>query len=110
MGGCTVFFFKAAGAGPSSPAYVMTAGHCIDLGANDVLTGRPDATRTVQFAPLQKASVPPIQARSRRIAYSTMKEVDIAIVELDSTSAELESTGAAAFRLARSTPSASTAV
>lgn len=103
---CTVFLIKPPGASASSPAYVMTAGHCIDLGANDVIVDRADTSRTVQFGLLKNAAAPPLQIRSRRVAYSTMKEFDLALLELDSTLGAIESSGVVPFGLSRTLPSA----
>lgn len=106
---CTVFLIKPSGAGPSSPAYVMTAGHCIDLGANDVILDRADTTRTVQFGLLKNAA-PPLQIRSRRVVYSTMKEFDLALIELDTTLGAIESSGVVPLVLSRTLPSSTALV
>lgn len=102
---CTVFLIKPPGASASAPAYVMTAGHCIDLGANDVILDRADTARTVQFGLLRNAAAPPLQIRSRRVVYSTMKEFDLALIELDSTLGAMESSGVVPFVLGRTLPS-----
>ncbi|MBL8232308.1 MAG: trypsin-like peptidase domain-containing protein [Bryobacterales bacterium] len=107
---CTVFLIKPQGAQAASPAYVMTSGHCIDLGANDVIVDRADTSRTVQFGLLNKAAVAPLQVRSRRIVYSTMRGIDLAILELDSTLGALETAGIVPLVLARSVPQPATAV
>ena len=102
---CTVFLIKASGAGAASPAYVMTAGHCLDLAANDVIVGRADTSRTAQFGVLRNATAPPLQIRSRQVVYSTMKEIDLAVLELDSTLGAMESAGLVPLVLSRSLPS-----
>lgn len=106
---CTVFLINPPGAGASSPAYVLTAGHCIDLGANDVIVDRADTTRSVQFGLLKNAALQP-PVRSRRVVYSTMKEFDLAVIELDTTLGALVSAGVVPLVLSRVLPSATALV
>lgn len=107
---CTVFLIKPQGAQPASPAYVMTSGHCIDFGANDVITDRADTSRTVQFGLLNNSTAAPLQVRSRRIVYSTMRDIDLAVLELDSTLGALETAGITPLVLDPSVPRQATAV
>jgi uncharacterized protein (TIGR03437 family) len=100
MGGCTAFLILPAGAAPNAQAYVMSAGHCVDLGANDVILDRPDS-RTIVFghrydnAPADRVSV-----GVRRIVYSTMKRIDVALFELNTTLDGLQAQGIRPFELA----------
>lgn len=89
LGGCTGTIVRSEDATPASPAYLLTAGHCIDLSANLVITDRTD-TRTLE---LQYHIDTPASERRRvsakRIIYSTMKGLDIALLELDAAPGDL---------------------
>jgi uncharacterized protein (TIGR03437 family) len=108
--GCTAFLMRPSGSTASSPAYVMTSGHCVDLAANDVILNRAETTRTIQFGLLKDASREPLRVRSRRVLYSTMKSVDLAILELDTTLGALESEGLTPLVLGRGEAASSAAV
>lgn len=90
FGNCTASAIRFEGSTGASPAYVLTAGHCLDLSATDVIVNRADATRTAAFR--YRVDVPAanrVSFRSRRILYSTMKGVDFALIELDASQQSL---------------------
>lgn len=86
FGGCAALLIRPAGAPPRAPAHVLTAGHCIDLGANDVIVDRAGTRRTAVFRYLHDVTAADrLTVTSRRVACSTMKRLDLAAVEPDAT-------------------------
>jgi hypothetical protein len=104
-----------AGAHPpasSTPALILTAGHCAGrFGANDVQIDVP-APGTWAFTPAyfidtrnQHQSF-----RVRRTVYATMKGVDLAVMELDATYGDLANLGVHPMRLYATQPTPTTAI
>ena len=102
-GACTGFLFST-GIHPTAPAYVLTNGHC--QGSfnklptdREVLVDRPTKTQfTVNyfhdFKP-DRLTIP-----VKRLVYGTMKNNDIAILELTKTQQELTQAGIAPLQIA----------
>ncbi len=103
---CTGFFIETvAGAPlPSSPAYILTSGHCIDLDPQQVFPNRaPAASQAAVFNYFIDTTDRQVTFPATVIAYSTMKGGDLAVVELGVTYAELVSRGIHPLRLASRT-------
>jgi uncharacterized protein (TIGR03437 family) len=87
---CTAFLVRTA---DSAPAYAFTNGHCLGfLGANEVVLDRPlTGTLTLNWfidTPASRYAVP-----LKRAVWASMKGVDLAIVELQATAADLAARG-----------------
>jgi uncharacterized protein (TIGR03437 family) len=89
-GTCTGFLLRATNAPTAStPAYVVTNGHCVDRSsANAIVAGAAFSGRVV-FRFFHDTIERQLAAAIRRTAYSTMKAVDVAVLELNSTYTEL---------------------
>jgi hypothetical protein len=103
---CTAVFLDTVGAaGPrDAPAYLLTNGHCIRLlGSNEVVLDQAPAgeVRFNFFADTQEQQV---KVAGRRVVAATMKGQDVALVELDSTYAELVGRGLSPWRVASFVP------
>lgn len=91
---------------PPTPAYVLTAGHCIELNNGNIVTDRP-VSGTMQFnyfADIPKFKSYPLKA----VAWRSMQGVDMAIVELDISLQKLIEEGIQPLKLARETPAIGT--
>ncbi|MBL8228731.1 MAG: trypsin-like peptidase domain-containing protein [Bryobacterales bacterium] len=106
-GNCTATLLKVASeAPPGAPAYVLTAGHCIEEQAdpNAVYANRPE--EGFEFVlnwfidSQQQQRVIPV----RRVTYSTMKGQDLAILELAASHDELAAAGFRALEIAATGP------
>jgi V8-like Glu-specific endopeptidase len=118
---CTGFFLQTHH-NPSAPAYVVTNAHCIDLidrlmGSNEIIVNRPlfSSGRSVPaltYTP--NYFVRPEQNRRtyriKKILYATMKNSDIAVLELPITQGELIRSGVAPITIARSVSSPGTPI
>jgi len=104
-GTCTAFLLRATAAHTAStPAYVVTNGHCVDRSsANSVLLGAPFAGR-VAFRFFHDTVERQLVAAIRRTVYSTMKAADVAVLELNSSYAELLEAGIRPLEVALSPP------
>jgi hypothetical protein len=83
----------------SAPAYLLTNGHCaIFQGANEVNLDQPGRGAAVfnYFVDAQGAQV---RVAVKRVAYSTMKGIDLAVLELDSTLNEMAGRGVRPLKL-----------
>ncbi|HEY4185113.1 MAG TPA: trypsin-like peptidase domain-containing protein [Polyangia bacterium] len=97
-------------AASNAPAYLLTAGHCAQGGfppPNAVVSGlelggSPTSVRFREFADSQDAAV---GTRASRVIFSTMKGMDLALIQLVSTRAELRARGIVPFVLS-GTPTA----
>nr|WP_232370000.1 serine protease [Xenorhabdus lircayensis] len=79
-----------------TPALILTAGHCVNSGVstNDVIIDQPAAENweyTPDYFIDKKDSFSPIKIN--RILYSTMKNEDIAVLQLDATYGDLAKKG-----------------
>jgi hypothetical protein len=94
------------------PAYLVTAGHCTEAmleGQNDVVVNRPTegAARFLKFE-----GGPPayLQFDAVNVAYATMKHIDVAVIELADSLADLRSAGLRPLRISATAPASGTAV
>ena len=95
-GSCTASFLKpvAGGLADSAPAYVITAGHCISMGpSNEVILDLPASNISATFGYFIDTPDQQVRFNSKRIAYSSMKGTDLAIVELDATDGQVAAMG-----------------
>lgn len=92
----------------SAPAYVLTAGHCIEFTNGNIVTDKPvSGTMTFNyFADTSLFKSYPLKA----IIWRSMQGVDMAIVELDVTLQKLIENGIQPLKLARDTPANGTDV
>jgi hypothetical protein len=101
---CTGVFVRTARSdseGERMPAYVLTNGHCADFpGSNQVLVDRPAGNHRVIFNYFADTIAAQRTVAVRRIAYATMKGLDIAVLELDGTFGDLIGEGFVPWRLA----------
>lgn len=106
---CTAFLIRTPGSGP---AYALSAGHCYSLDSQSVFVDRalPPSTRPVQFNFFADTAGASVAVPIRRLAYSTMKGTDIAVLELAATQAELASRGVRALELESGEPAAGEAI
>jgi len=97
---CTAFWIDTGG----EPAYAVTAGHCVDLSPTRVHRNRADdgavAFRYFRNTPAADR----LTVNVRQVAYSTMKGLDVAILELDATRASLVSAGLHPLSVADAAP------
>lgn len=93
---------------PGTPAYVLTAGHCIELTNGNIVTDRP-VTGTLTFNYFTDSTAfktYPLKTTTWR----SIQGVDMAIVELDVSLQELIDNGVQPLTLARETPADGTDV
>lgn len=89
---CTAFFLNTKG-NYNAPAYAVTNGHCYQgtaglMGAKEVIVNRPSQmTLKLNYFFNQPSRVRSIAVR--RVVYATMKNTDIAIIELNTTFKQL---------------------
>lgn len=104
---CTGFLFST-GVHPNAPAYVLTNGHCQGsshkLPTNrEIIVNRPTKTQfTVNYFHDFKAERLTIPVK--RLVYGTMKNTDIAILELTKTQQELIAAGVVPLQIAPTPP------
>jgi len=101
---CTAFFLDT-GARADAPAYVLANGHCISTNsANEVILDRAGGTLRVVFNYFVDTQAAQIPIGVRRIAYSTMKGLDVSVLELNATFGELRERGLTPLPLAPRLP------
>ncbi len=106
-GMCTGFLFST-GVHPKAPAYVLTNGHCQGnahkLPNNrEIMVNRPTKTEfTVNYFHDFKAARLTIPVK--RLVYGTMKNTDIAILELTKTQQEIIAAGIVPLQIATTPP------
>lgn len=106
-GVCTGFLF-ATGIHPNAPAYVLTNGHCQDSLSKlptdrEIIVNRSTKTQFIvnyfhDFKP-DRLTIP-----VKRLVYGTMKNNDIAILELTKTQRELTKAGITPLQIAPKPP------
>lgn len=107
---CTAFLVDTGGS-PDAPAYMVSNGHCFDLDANAVIVDRaPAPTVRVTFHYFQDTQDRQLVMPVRRIAYSTMKRMDLSILELDTTLGALAAKGVLPIVIAARPPEPGTIV
>ncbi|MEZ4595919.1 MAG: serine protease [Chloroflexota bacterium] len=85
-----------------APAYALTNGHCVDLfdATSVVRDGQPTpGAGGVAFGVAADGS-PVAEASVASIRWATMKGTDLAVIELDTTLADLEAKGVVAYPIA----------
>lgn len=97
---CTGSLIDPSGLGaPDSKAWLLTAGHCISLDPYGVIRNQP-LTAQAQFNFFIDTAERRITLRMRATGRSTMKGVDLALLELDATLGDLSAQGIRLLRLA----------
>ena len=90
---CTGSLIDPSGSGASNAkAWLLTAGHCISLDPYGVILNQP-LNATVQFNFFADTPDSRVTVRSREVGWSTMKGVDLALVELNATLGDLRALG-----------------
>jgi hypothetical protein len=89
----------ASGAAADAPAYFLTAGHCVGLDPWAIVIDRgvPYTVTFNYFADTREAL---IGVRAVKVAWSTMRGTDLAVLELAATNGELRGRGLTPHRLA----------
>jgi hypothetical protein len=90
-GFCTAFFLNTGG-DSNAPAYAITNGHCYDIplfpAAQEIIVNRSSRmVLKLNYFVNEKTRVRPVSVR--RVVYATLKNTDIAILELDTTFKQL---------------------
>ena len=107
---CTGSLIDPSGLGaPDTKAWLLSAGHCISLEPYGVIRNQP-LTAQVQFNFFVDTTARRVTVRARATGWSTMKGVDLALVELSATLGDLAAQGIRPLRLASSEPQAGRAV
>jgi uncharacterized protein (TIGR03437 family) len=107
---CTGTLIDPSGLGaPDAKAWLLSAGHCISLDAYGVILNQP-STAQVQFNYFVDTANSGITVKARTIAWSTMKGVDVSLIELNATLGDLRAQGLVPFHLASRRPGAGQSV
>ena len=108
---CTAFFIRTPG-GSNAPAYALAAGHCYSISANEIFVNQalPASTRPVRFRYFVDTQEQQVAVPVRRLAYSTMRGWDVAVIELAATSGELQAQGLMPLQLEPAEPAPGTAI
>ena len=107
---CTGSLIDPSGLGASdAKAWLLTAGHCISLEPYGVVRNQP-STAQVQFNFFADTTARQVTVHARATGWSTMKGVDLALVELNATLGDLAAQGIRPARLASSETPAARAV
>jgi hypothetical protein len=107
---CTGSLIDPSGVGaPDAKAWFLSAGHCISLEPYGVIRNQP-STAQVQFNFFVDTAARRVTVRARATGWSTMKGVDLALVELSATLGDLAAQGIRPLRLASSEPQTGRAV
>ena len=103
---CTGSLIDPSGLGASdAKAWLLTAGHCISLEPYGVIRNQ-SSTAQVQFHFFVDTSQRRVTVKARATGWSTMKGVDLALVELSATLGDLAAQGIRPLRLASAEPQA----
>jgi len=101
---CTGSLIDPSGSGASNArAWLLTAGHCISLDPYGVIRNQP-LNATVQFNYFADTPDRRVTVRSLKVGWSTMKGVDLALVELNATLGDLRALGIRPVPLASQEP------
>ena len=101
---CTGTLIDPSGAGASNAqAWLLTAGHCISLEPYGVIRNQASTAR-VQFNYFVDTPGSVVNIQARRTGWSTMKGVDVALIELDATVGDLVAKGIRPLSLAATRP------
>jgi len=105
---CTATYIEVPNQTLDSPAYIITNGHCTNATFEDnsiYLDEAIDASVTFKLI----SGIPEgqkISFTTKKIAYSTMKGTDLAIVELNQSNRALQNVGIFPMKIAQAIPSA----
>ena len=99
---CTAFLIDTGG-GADTPAYALTNGHCATtFGSQEVAIGQPaPASYRMTFGVFSDTPDSRVEVGVRRIAFSTMKGTDLAVLELAAKRGDLQARGLTPLHLAR---------
>ena len=104
IGACSSAFVVPAGLDldTDGPAYLLTAGHCLALAPPNSVGAdvSPEAHLSAQFHYFGDAPDAAVAVSTGRIAFVTMKGVDLALVELEASRHALREKGVVPFVLA----------
>ena len=101
---CTGTLIDPSGQGASgSQAWLLTAGHCISLEPYGVIRNQVSTAR-VQFNYFVDTPSSVLTVPARRTGWSTMKGVDLGLIELDATIGDLVAKGIRPLKLASARP------
>jgi uncharacterized protein (TIGR03437 family) len=107
---CTGTLIDPSGSGaPEAKAWLLSAGHCVSLEPYGVILNQP-STAQVQFNYFVDTANSRITVKARAIAWSSMKGVDVSLIELNATLGDLRVQGLVPFHLASSKPRAGQSV
>lgn len=103
FGGCSATLIEPKSVTNSSPAYIITNGHCI-IGTDMPPTGAKfdlEISKTMTFKYYNSTPVSErIVVDAKTVSYASMENTDVAIVELNSSLSALKSQGITAFKFA----------
>lgn len=101
---CTGSFINPSGS-PDAPAYLITNGHCAqEWDANRVFIDQPADGWSAVFNYFVDTAAAQVKMPVSRVAYSTMKGRDVAVLELEATAGELIAQGIQPLALADQLP------
>jgi V8-like Glu-specific endopeptidase len=104
---CTATYIEVPNQNMDSPAYVLTNGHCVsDFYSDNTININEPISAEVIFKNMY--GIPENQQlrfSTKKIAYSTMKGTDLAIIELNHTNRELQKAGLIPLKIASKIPS-----
>jgi V8-like Glu-specific endopeptidase len=103
---CTASFIEIPNMHPDSPAIVITNGHCTsDFYLDNAIHTNTSINATIIFNKLEGISEDKqIQVKTKKILYSTMKGIDLAIVQLDISNKLLIEKGVVPLKISTSAP------
>ncbi|WP_226506378.1 trypsin-like peptidase domain-containing protein [Pseudomonas sp. MWU16-30317] len=91
--GCTAFLIDTRSADHAqTPAYILTAGHCVDKSPSSVILDQP-IEGTVVFNYFKDTAETRTSVALSQVKWSAMHGADLAIIELDSTLDQLTEAG-----------------
>jgi len=110
LGNCTATLLRTS-QDPAAPAYLLSAARCLTPAINTdyVFEVHVDAPLLITLPIVFGFSAPPAPAQpavatATRIAYATMKGVDLALIELNRTVGQLQELGIEPLSLAQAAP------
>lgn len=104
----TLIDTRSTGSPATAPAYVLTSGHCLYRKNNGVILDHEPVTGTVTFNYFANTQTHPQPYPLKRVIWSSMQGVDLAIVELDASLHSLIQAGIEPLKIAEETPAAGT--
>jgi hypothetical protein len=109
---CTATYIEIPNQSIDSPAYIITNGHCaMDFFEDNAINVDVPLNATILFKQLENLSEnESVQFTTKRIAYSTMKGTDLAIIELNHTNRALQNAGIYPLPIANSIPDIGTKI